>query len=370
MLSLIAQTNVGLGRYPEGLAANDRELKILHENGGGALEIGQALVTRGELLREQGKWTEAEPVVRNAVSVLTPLHRPRDLCGALFLLAVIEAHTDHEGEAEAAFLKVIAIEEQGDADLRRQRFNPYQGLAVTLADLGRYDEAAAYARTALKLAQQSLAPDNPEILAMQTTYAGALVNTHRAAEAEPLFRRTIAAETRLLGAGHKDTLLAELLLVDDLQELHRDAEASTLALDAAHQLEALLGLDNIYTLMAWNSYGSALCNDRQEQAGLDALQRVDSARRRLFSSGDRYIHTTEVGIGICLMRLKRYAEAETELKSALRGLEAVRLPAYRRTQQGYAALRDLYLLTGRPEEARQMAAKIIGGDSPVPSAPK
>ncbi len=151
--------------------------------------------------------------------------------------------------------------------------------------------------------------------------------------------------------------------MDDLQELHRDAEASTLALDVAQQLEALLGLDNIYTLMAWNSYGSALCNDHREQAGLDALQRVDAARRRIFPPGDRYIHTTEVGIGICLMRMKRYPEAQSELQSAVKGLEAARGPAYRRTQQAYAALRDLYGMTGRPDEARQMAAKVSGGDS-------
>jgi predicted Ser/Thr protein kinase len=108
MLSLIAQTNIGLGRYQEGLTANARELKILREHDGGALEIGQALSSRAELLRELGKWKEAEPVVREAVGQLTPLHAPRDLCGALFLLAVILAHTDHERDAEATYHQVIS----------------------------------------------------------------------------------------------------------------------------------------------------------------------------------------------------------------------------------------------------------------------
>jgi tetratricopeptide (TPR) repeat protein/predicted Ser/Thr protein kinase len=358
MLSLIAQTNIGLGRYQEGLTANARELKILREHDGGALEIGQALSSRAELLRELGKWKEAEPVVREAVGQLTPLHAPRDLCGALFLLAVILAHTDHERDAEATYHQVIELEERGNSYLRAQRMYPLHGLAVTLGDLGRYAEAATYAKAALSIAQEYYPADNPDLLTLQTTYAGALVNTHRAAEAEPLFRQTIAAETRVLGAGHKDTLLAQLLLSDDLLELHRDAEAATVALADAQQLEALLGPDNMYTLVAWNNEATALCNDRREVEGLAMLRRVEAARERLLPPGDRYLYVTELGIGVCLMKLHRYAEAEAELKSAAQGLEAARGPHYRRTQQAYQALRDLYALTGQMEEASRWGNRV------------
>jgi hypothetical protein len=52
-----------------------------------------------------------------------------------------------------------------------------------------------------------------------------------------------------------------------------------------------------------------------------------------------------------------YAEAEAELRSAAQGLEAARGPNYRRTQQAYQALRDLYTLTGRADEAGRWGAK-------------
>ena len=294
MLSLITQTNIGLGRYQEGLSANERELKILREHDGGALEIGQALSSRAELLREIGRWKEAEPVAREAIVQLSPLNAPRDLCGALFLLAVTLAHTGHERDAETTFHRVIELEERGDADLRRQRMFPFHGLAVTLGNLGRYAEGASYAKAALSIAKESYPADNPDLLTLQATYVRALVNTHRAAEAEPLIRQTIAAETRVLGAGHKDTLLAQLILSDDLLELHRDAEAATVALSDAQQLEALLGPDNMYTLEAWNNDATALCNDRREVEGLAILRRVEAARRRLLPPGDRYIYVTEL----------------------------------------------------------------------------
>lgn len=366
MLSLIAQTNTGLGRYAEGLAANDRELKILREHGGTVLEIGQALSIRGELLREEGKWAEAEPVVRDAVRVLSGFKAPRDLCGALYLLAVVLAHTGHEEEALATYRQLIGIEEHGDAELKRRLAYPYHGIAVTSADLARYTEAAESARKAVELAQATMAPDNPELLAFQTTYAGALVNTHRAAEAEPLFRRIIDAETRVLGAGHKDTLLAQLVFVDDLMELHRDVEAEALSLPTARALEALLGPDNFYTLAAWNEHASAACNTHHEEEGLELLRKVEVSRHRVFPPGDRYIHATEVSIGVCLLRMKRYAEAEAELATATQGLEAARGPNYRKTQEAYAAMSELYAATNRPQLARVWAAK-INTDAAAPS---
>jgi tetratricopeptide (TPR) repeat protein len=357
MLSLIAQTNIGLGRYQEGLAANDRELKILREHGGTALALGQALSTRGELLREQGRWAEADPVVRQAAAVLSSLQVPRDLCGALYLLAVVLQHTDRANEAEATYHRVIEIEEGGDTDLKLQRMYPYQGLVILLADQARYAEAAIYARSALELAQKGLAADDPALLGMQWSYAGALINIHRAAEAEPLLRRTIEAETRVLGAGHKDTLIAQRVLADDLLELHRDAEAAAVALATARQFEALLGMDNTYTLAAWNDYAAGLCNSHQEVAGLKVLERVDQARRKVYPPGDCYIYTTLLSIGVCHLRLQHYAQAETELKAASQGLEATRGPHYRRTQQAYQALHELYMLTGHSEEAGLWAAK-------------
>ena len=37
--------------------------------------------------------------------------------------------------------------------------------------------------------------------------------------------------------------------------------------------EALLGMDNTYTLAAWNDYAAALCNSHQEEAALEVIAR-------------------------------------------------------------------------------------------------
>jgi tetratricopeptide (TPR) repeat protein len=67
MLGLIADTNAGLGRYREGLAASDLQLALLEAHGGSALETARALISRGELLRAQGRYPQAVTLLRRAL---------------------------------------------------------------------------------------------------------------------------------------------------------------------------------------------------------------------------------------------------------------------------------------------------------------
>ncbi len=143
MLGVIVNANVSLGRYPEALAASDRELAILRAHGGSALDLGRALAARGGLLRELGKWSDALPPLQEAVALLRPQRVPADLCNALDTLAVVLAHTDQEKAAEAMFHEEIAIEMAGNAELRAQRMEPMYGLAVMVGDQGRYHGSRA-----------------------------------------------------------------------------------------------------------------------------------------------------------------------------------------------------------------------------------
>jgi hypothetical protein len=192
----------------------------------------------------------------------------------------------------------------------------------------------------------------------EQTYAGTLVNTHRAAEAEPIFRDVVARRTRLLGAAHHDTLIGELGLAENLIELDRNAEAVAIALPAAQLLESQFGPDNNFTLLALNYYGVAACQSHQESAGLAAMQRVAAARERLLPTTNRWNYVAQTGVGLCLTGLQRYAEAEPTLLAAARGLEAVRGPHFHWTQVAFKALRNLYVVTNRPADAATWASKL------------
>jgi eukaryotic-like serine/threonine-protein kinase len=358
ILGMIANTDGAIGRYPQGLAASDRELAILRAHGAGALELGRALGIRGQLLRELGKWSDALPPLRQAVALLRPLHAPLDLCAVMDTLGAVLANTNQEKAAEAMYHEEIGIETAGNGQLRAQRMNPLFGLAVLLGNLGRYQESADYGRQALAAARETLPADNPAVLNIETAYANTLTTLHQSAEAEPLLRHIIAAQTKVLGPDHKHTLLTRLALVADLEDQHRDEEAAAVGLPVARSLEALLGADNLYALSAWNFYGSAACGSHQEDQGLAALRRVAAARQRLYPPGTWVIYSSQLGIGMCLYHTHQYGEAESTLLAAVAGLEAARGPNFNRTQDGYRALRDLYSTMGKADDAARWNAKL------------
>jgi serine/threonine-protein kinase len=358
MLGLIADTYDGLGRYAEGLAASDRQLALLHANGGGPLELGHALTSRGELLRELGKWDEATPVVRSAVSLLRGAQRPAELAAALDLLGIVLTHTHQEALGEASFMEEIAIESKGDQALRDRRSYAYFALEVMSMELGRYPQALNYGRQCLELARKSMPPDHQDLLAFEGQYGSTLISNHRAAEAEPILRDVVERETRVSGPHHKDTLIEKSVLADALLELHHESEAADVAHDAATGLESLLGAENSYPLSAWQTYGTAECANHQEELGLRVLHQVEAARRRSATDSDLKVSWAAAAVGSCLARMKRYAEAESVLLAAIANLESAHGEHYRRTQTTYASLRDLYADTGRPREATLFAAKL------------
>jgi tetratricopeptide (TPR) repeat protein len=358
MLGLIARTNSSLGRFPEGLAASDRELVILRAVGGSDLEMGRALSTRGQLLREQGKWPEALPPLQKAVSLLRKQRSPMDLCRALDTLGVVLAHSNQEKAAEGIYQEEIALEAVADAELRAQRVHPLYALTVLMGELGRYAEAATYGKQAMALAQETLPETNPDYLSIKVAYADTLESTQKSVEAEPLLREVMATQTRILGAQHKATLLTGLALVNNLLDQHRDADAAAAALPLARSLETALGADNLYTLSAWNQYGNAACNSHSEKEGLQALRLVEAARQRIYPAGSWPISSTALAIGTCLYKARQFAEAESTLLAAVSGLEASRGPSFNRTQDGYRVLRDFYTTLGRPDQAATWGAKL------------
>ncbi len=359
MLNTIAHTNVGLGRLDAGLAANDRQLALLRDHGGSPLALGEAWSLRAYIFQDLGRWPESEAAARQAVALLRPLNAPASLCDALDNLAVALMFSFREPEAETLLREEIAIETHGGAALEHLLMNADITYSVMLGnDLGRYTEAADYGRQAWDIARRTLPVDHSDRVYAEQTYAGTLVNTHRAAEAEPIFRDVVARRTRLLGATHHDTLIGQLGLAENLIELDRNAEAAGIALAAAKSFESQFGPENNFTLLALNYYGVAACQSRQEAAGLAAMQRVVAARARLLASNNRWNYVARIGEGLCLENLHRYAEAEPTLLAAARGLEALRGPHFRWTQVSFKALRDLYAATNRPADAAVWGSKL------------
>jgi len=355
MLGTIAETDRGLGRYAKGLDANARELELLKAHDGSGLDLAAALLQRGELLNKSERQREAETVLREALALVERRRGAETQLGNILTeLGVALANSGREAQAESMYRRAI--------DLFESRHDDFSA-AFPLADLGtlryaqgRYSEAADALSHALEIELRYLPPDNPDLLDAESNAAAMIERTNPAA-AEAIFRRVLETDQRVLGPDHLETLSAQHDLASNLYAQRRYQEAATMALSAAQTSSRVLGADRELTRQAWALYGISSCLAGDGVVGLKALRQV-AAQQQGSDSLERQ-QMTDVQIGTCLVALRQYSQAEPLLLNAVTGLESERGPAFDHTQQGYRALRDLYLASGRAPRAAQWQAKIV-----------
>jgi serine/threonine-protein kinase len=359
MLGMIADTNGGLGRYAEGLAASARQLALLRAHGGTAVEISRALLSRGDLLLTSGKYAASKPVFTEVLTRLRPIAGAEfDYATALYELGRAYANTGDEQEAEKLFRDAFSRLQRGSDEQRRTAGYPLENLAVLLGNEGRYAESAAAAREALALQREYLSADHPDLLVAEGNYAMALSNLHQSAEAEPLLRDLVARGARVRGPDHLQTLVTQVQLGEVLTDLKRFDEATGLLRSAAESLDRVAGSGNLYALRAWIDYALAACNNGDAAAGLVAARQAEGAQVKLLQGNDWHAANGDAAIGLCLVRLQRLAEAEPILVKAAADLEASRGPGFYRTQQAYQTLREVYVATDRAAEAQRITDKL------------
>ena len=356
MLGLLISSNMELGRYPEALAASDRQLALLRNNGASAHDIALAMSARGDALSRANRYPEAEAALKASIAGLRgdPADNTR-LVETMGMLAGVYANTNRNPEAEAEEREAIRLDQHGTGF-------PEHQLAVTLANMGRYQEAERYARESLDLQRRYLPADNPTRLINETAYATILSILHRPREALPLTEEVYARSVRVLGPDHPDALVAQMHVGEVLFDLGRYAESAAIALHAAETLERVVGIEHRFTLGAWIDYAEAACQTGEAGAGLAAVERIAAIRERTLPPGDWRVATAHSIRGMCLARLRRFSEAEPLLRGAAADLEVARGASFFPTQMAFTALRDLYTATGKPAEAAVYAAKI----EPVP----
>ena len=363
MLEMIANTDFNLGRFTNGLSASDRQIAILRGQHGSELDLAGALTTRGELLISSGRYAEAQTPLREAVKLLDRRRGgERQLSLALDGLAKACMNAGNVTEAEALYLREIAVNATIGSALGGAAGFPYAGLGTIRHSQGRYAESLAYMAKALEIARGVFLPDHPDhpdLLDAQYNYATLLEANHQADKAEPVLRDLLAAYRRVLGPKHYETYGAQVGLARNLLALKRYQEAAAESHEAALGLSAIVGENERWAKKGWDVYGYSTCLAGNGTEGLRVLRRVRDLNVRLTSADGWFTMSTDMHIGICLVSLHRYSEAEPELLGAVKGLEQSHSRHDKSLQDGYRALADLYAATGRATEAVEWQRKIL-----------
>ncbi len=362
MLGLVAETDLNLGRFAQGLEANSREIRILRAQRSSKLELAEALSLRGELLINSAGDREAEVPLREALALVEHhSNAAKQLAAVLESLAKAAQNQGRESEAESLYRREIEANRIAGEAVGGTAGFPLAGLGTIRFNQGRYAESTAYIAEALEIEKKYFPPDHPDLLDAQYNYAAALESNHEAAKAEPIFRSLLASYRRILGPQHSDTFGAQEGLAHDLFTQQRYQEAADEALQAAAGLSATLGEQSSWTDTAWGVYGISACLSGQGEEGLAALRRAVALRTKRTGAASWTTMSTNVHLGVCLVNLHRYDEAEPLLLKAVAILENSRDKNLERTLTGYRALRDLYAQTGRADESAIWQRKMLPG---------
>ncbi len=130
--------------------------------------------------------------------------------------------------------------------------------ATYLKERADYSSAEPLCRRALKILEDSLGPDHPQVAFPLNTLANLLQSTNSLSEAEPLYRRAIKIREDTLGPDH--LYVASLLnnLANLLLFANRQSEAEPLYRRAIKIREDSLGPDHLYVASPLNGLANLL----------------------------------------------------------------------------------------------------------------
>eukprot|EP00808_Paulinella_micropora_P025534 g7102.t1 len=228
------------------------------------------------LLSDQGKLAEAEPLYRRALAgyeeELGATHP--DTLVMVNNLAVLLKDQGKMAEAEPLYRRALAGREEKLGATHPDTLVMVNNLAILLSDQGKLAEAEPLYRRALAGYEEELGATHPDTLVMVNNLAGLLKDQGKLAEAEPLYRRALAGKEEKLGATHPDTLATVNNLAVLLYDQGKLAEAEPLYRRALAGREEKLGATHPSTLASVYNLALLMKAERNVAEAKDLMRRA------------------------------------------------------------------------------------------------
>jgi serine/threonine protein kinase/tetratricopeptide (TPR) repeat protein len=373
--------------------------------------LAEVLRTIGEVYWAQGRYDQAEPILRAALAQFIGLYgaNSRETVEASSVLGNVLGRKGNTAESEVLFRRNIEIErklaERGDLDVRAMAYTlaDYGGLLDQKAD----KDAESYLREGLQYARQLTGKDRViaamlyndlgdiayrkgdlneaermgraaideyrklpegqyvEMAATLSNLGAVLIREGQYGVADPFVREGLELRRKLLGNAHPDTAMS-LFRLSDLLYREGDYEAAE---SAAKESVAVFNRaytapkDNIYFANPLMELGLIMDKTGRPQKGEVYLRVALEIRRHLLPSGNQLIGTTEGALGECLTMLKRYAEAEPLLLDSYSILKSTAVEHDSRTTEAVQRLTTLYQCWGNRQKTAEYTSLLSDGNA-------
>src|SRR5262245_7193780 len=203
------------------------------------------------LYRQWGRYSESEPLAREALSIREVTNGPDSLEVANVLNVLADSLSAQGGMQEAEPMLVRAL------NIRRAKLPPdhpdiatcRNSLGAVYELVGRIEDAEKAYKQALSL-REKLDPANLDLATTRASLGALYKGQQRYAEAEPLLRSALASREAGLGHRHPDVIVTLSLLGDLYRLLGRPDDAKKyfdrvleLRKDVIRQIPILYGTD-------------------------------------------------------------------------------------------------------------------------------
>jgi tetratricopeptide (TPR) repeat protein len=277
-------------------------------------------------------------------------------------------HLGHYDDAVRHLRRAVELKRRTLGDTDVQTFDAVTRLVTSIRWQYRPAEALAIVEPEYRSAATTLGEEHPSTLALLDNYAGALDDLGRVAEAEPLYRKAIALNTKVLGSEADQTLSAmnnlAVVLIAEAQypeaervlrrviemRLRHPAEARVALLTNRHNLASIiasqgrldesirefesmiadarkqLGDDHSKTLSAQVSYADALVQAGRAEEALAINRDVLARRMRLLGPAHEQTMISQHNTINGMLATERFAEAEPASRALIAAADQYESP--------------------------------------------
>ena len=316
------------------------------------------------LLQDTNRLAEAEPLMRRALAIGEASYGNDHFEVAVYIsnLAILLRETNHLDEAEALMRRALAIDEASFGKTHFKVATRLNNLATLLSYTNRLDEAEPLMRRALAIDESNFGKDHPSVAICLNNLATLLQDTNRLAEAEPLLRRALAIGEASFGKDHPTVAAYLSNLANLLHATNRFVEAEPIMRRALAIDEACYGKVHPSVAVRLNNLATLMIDTNRPAEAEPLIRRALAIDEASFGKNHPEVATDLNNLAAMLKGRKDLSEAETLVHRALAIDEASFGKNHPKVAVRLNNLAAMLKSTGRLSEAEPLIRRALAID--------
>jgi tetratricopeptide (TPR) repeat protein len=308
------------GRYSEAEPLYKRSLVLSeHQLGSNHPDVATSLHNLAVLYSDQGRYSEAEPLYKR--SLVLREHQlgsdHPDVAKSLNNLALLYSDQGRYSEVEPLYIRSLAIQEHQLGGKHLDVAKSLSNLASLYYAQGRYNEAESLFKRSLSIWERQLGANHPNISICLNNLAGVYYAQERYSETEMLLVRSLSILECQLGSEHPNVAsnLNNLALLYDAQG--RYSEAEPLYVRSLSIWERQLGADHPDVAISLNNLAGLYGFQGRHSAAEPLYTRAISIQERQLGAEHPDVATSLNNLAELYYAQERYNAAELLYARAL-----------------------------------------------------